>query len=255
MRDAGIGIPPDKQAVIFDAFTQADASTTRRYGGTGLGLAISASLVRMMGGRIWVESAARVWAARSSSPTRLGCGDGRRHGRAAAATAVATTRETPVAREGLHLLLAEDNDVNQRIGVAMLRRLGHSVLVVENGRDAVEAVRAGAFDVVLMDVQMPEMSGFDATRAIREPWSADTARHVPIVALTAHAMEGDRARCLEAGMDDYLTKPLTINALAAALARAVPSTRIWFRLHACGERGTAFRGASGVPRSRSLGAL
>jgi CheY-like chemotaxis protein len=121
----------------------------------------------------------------------------------------------------LRVLLAEDNEVNQRIGVAMLRRLGHSVLVVENGLDAVEAARTGAFDAVLMDVQMPEMSGFDATRAIREH-ERTAGGHLPIVALTAHAMEGDRTRCLAAGMDDYATKPLTITALVEVLGRVAP---------------------------------
>jgi PAS domain S-box-containing protein len=221
VRDAGIGIAPDKQAVIFDAFTQADASTTRRYGGTGLGLAISASLVRMMGGRIWVESAEgagstfHFTAVLACVPVDLV---------AAAPDTAASVGAAAGPRAGLRLLLAEDNDVNQRIGVAMLRRLGHAVLVVENGRDAVEAVRSGDFDAVLMDVQMPEMSGFDATLAIREA-ERGNGRHVHIVALTAHAMAGDRARCLEAGMDDYLTKPLTISALAEVLDRVPEGTK------------------------------
>jgi PAS domain S-box-containing protein len=221
VRDNGIGIPPEKHQVIFDAFTQADASTTRRYGGTGLGLAISASLVRMMGGRIWVESTPGVGSTFSFT-LRVGVSPERAEWRDGAVPDVAPA---PVARRparaALRLLLAEDNEVNQRIGVAMLRRLGHAVLVVENGRDAVEAVRTGDFDAVLMDVQMPEMSGFDATQAIRT-FERDTGRHAHIVALTAHAMAGDRARCLEAGMDDYVTKPLTIAALAEVLDRVTP---------------------------------
>jgi PAS domain S-box-containing protein len=218
--DSGIGIPPEKQSIIFDAFTQADASTTRRYGGTGLGLAISASLVRMMGGRIGVESAAGVGSTFQFT-LRVGV-VATRAGLIAepggATTSPASGSVGAAPRTALRLLLAEDNDVNQRIGVAMLRRLGHAVLVVENGRDAVEAVRTGSFDAVLMDVQMPEMSGFDATRVIREH-ERTTGQHTRIVALTAHAMEGDRARCLQAGMDDYVTKPLTIAALTAVLDR------------------------------------
>jgi CheY-like chemotaxis protein len=218
VRDNGIGIPPEKHQVIFDAFTQADASTTRRYGGTGLGLAISASLVRMMGGRIWVESTPNAGSTFSFT-VRVGVSPERaerRDGKVPDVTPAPVARRP--ARTALRLLLAEDNEVNQRIGVAMLRRLGDAVLVVENGRDAVEAVRTGDFDAVLMDVQMPEMSGFDATQAIRAG-ERDTGRHVHIVALTAHAMTGDRARCLEAGMDDYLTKPLTMAALSEVLDR------------------------------------
>jgi PAS domain S-box-containing protein len=216
VRDNGIGIPPEKHRVIFEAFTQADASTTRRYGGTGLGLAISASLVRMMGGRIWVESETGAGSTFYFT-VRMGVGgltDG------LAERGGVTGRVSPESgTRSLRLLLAEDNEVNQRIGVAMLRRLGHAVLVVENGRDAVEAARTGNFDAVLMDVQMPEMSGFDATHAIRA-FERETGRHVHIIALTAHAMTGDRSRCLEAGMDDYLTKPLTIAALSDVLDRA-----------------------------------
>jgi len=122
----------------------------------------------------------------------------------------------------LHILLAEDNRVNQRLAVALLRRDGHTVTLVDNGEAAVAAAVAGAFDAILMDVQMPTMSGLDATAAIRERERA-TGMHVPIVAMTAHALHGDRERCLAAGMDGYVAKPVQLSALRRALRDAVPA--------------------------------
>jgi two-component system sensor histidine kinase/response regulator len=353
--DTGIGIPLDKQEQVFHAFTQADSSTTRRYGGTGLGLAIALRLVELMGGRMWVESEVgrgstfhftaaferpeapatdvvsyrpadldglRVlvvddnatnrrileemlasWqmkphavsdartameALREASPTDdrfhvvlsdcempsvdgftlarqikrdrrlrttpvvLLCSVGRagdaercrRAGIDAFLTkpvkhsdlldtlttlfGVSTRREPPQpvikAAAGspdrsLHILVAEDNAVNRTLVTTLLKKRGHSVKAVENGREAVEAIQAAGarqFDVVVMDVQMPEMGGFEATEAIRASEGASGA-HLPIVALTAHAMQGDRARCLAAGMDGYLTKPIDVDQLMATL--------------------------------------
>jgi two-component system sensor histidine kinase/response regulator len=348
--DTGIGIAPEKRHLIFEAFTQADSSTTRTFGGTGLGLSISSQLVALMGGRIWVESevgkgsvfhfTARLgwqattvergiepvdvkglrvlvvddnatnrriltemltnWgmqpiavdggrtalaemesAAISGQPIALALVDAqmpeidgfelaerikhrprlanatimmlssgqradaaRRHelGIAACLTkpikqsdlldtiltvlgGAASTREASAPapelilanHRPLHILLVEDNSVNQRLALKLLEKRGHTVVVAENGKEALTASAAENFDLILMDVQMPEMDGFDATRAIREsetiargPLDGECAhaRHVPIVAMTAHAMKGDRERCLEAGMDAYISKPL-----------------------------------------------
>jgi two-component system, sensor histidine kinase and response regulator len=341
--DTGIGIPVDKQKKIFEAFAQADTSTTRKYGGTGLGLAICAQLAELMGGRVWVESevgrgstfhftvqfklqdasaqklaaispvklqglpvlvvddnatnrrileemisnwrmkpvAASTGAAALKAMKRaraegnpfqvvlldghmpemdgfevaakvkkdphlkhatviLLTSAGRREdltrakalGAAAALTkpvkqselwdAIVTALHVPAqakgktsaAREGMHsarrplrILVAEDNPVNQQLALHLLERRGHSAIVAENGREALTAMTKHKFDLVLMDVQMPEMGGLEATRAIREN-EKSTGEHVPIVAMTAHAMQGDRERCLEAGMDGYLAKPL-----------------------------------------------
>jgi CheY-like chemotaxis protein len=238
VQDHGIGIPVGKQAHIFEPFTQADQSATRRYGGTGLGLAISASIVRAMGGRIWVESEVGrgstfhftvqlITTARGDSgPDGQGSLD-----RESTATPTASGRvpgppateaelEAPAALApqlvALKVLLAEDNEVNQRIALAMLKRLGHRAVLVPNGQAAVDQTERETFDVVLMDVQMPELSGLDAATMIRRR-ERYTGQSLPIIALTAHAMEGDKERCLSAGMNAYLSKPLTLLDLKTAL--------------------------------------
>jgi signal transduction histidine kinase/CheY-like chemotaxis protein len=355
--DTGLGIPAEKQQRIFEAFTQADGSTTRKYGGTGLGLAISSQIIALMGGRIWVESAVgegstfhftarfrrsheaalkavtrhvdleglpvlavddnatnrRIltellahWrmaptavpsgylaltelrrAAAASEPFPLVLIDAlmpemdgfalveqiRRDPGLAGATilmlssadraadaarcralsvavylvkpikqselldAILTAlgsvpleaAETPqpqglpvAAGRRLHLLLAEDNEVNQVLAVRTLQKRGHTVVVAANGREALSAWAAESFDAVLMDVQMPEMDGLQATAAIRAR-ERGTGRHTPIVALTAHVMKGDRERCLEAGMDAYVSKPMRADDLFATLVRLVPA--------------------------------
>jgi CheY-like chemotaxis protein len=240
VQDHGIGIPLDKQAHIFEPFTQADPSTTRRYGGTGLGLAISASIVHAMGGRIWVESevgrgSTFHFTVRLTTVARDGAGPGRpsapdREPAAPVAEIAALPdpgrtggrrdAEAPAALSpplvALKVLLAEDNEVNQRIALAMLKRLGHRAVLVGNGLAAVEQTAREPFDVVLMDVQMPEMSGLEASTAIRRR-ERHTGGALPIIALTAHAMEGDRDRCLASGMTGYLSKPLTLEALKTTL--------------------------------------
>jgi PAS domain S-box-containing protein len=342
VRDTGIGIPPEKHGDVFGAFTQADGSTSRRFGGTGLGLAISSSLVQLMGGRIAVESAegqgstftvlvpvvvpaeqpasdtlaggtvvvvephgttrealverVSAWGATvhavadagaleaglpgdagpvvaavvavealRAAPGEFGAlwrrvapgaglivtalaaqpGDVKA-ARAAGASALlprplresslvaalrspgAALAEAPDDREPLHpfvryeVLLAEDNPVNQRLVVYVLERRGHAVRVATNGREALEMLEHWRPDLVLMDVQMPELNGLEATAAIRAQ-ELKSGDHLPIVAMTAHAMEGDRERCLQAGMDDYLTKPISAPALIQAVERIVDS--------------------------------
>ncbi len=209
VEDTGIGIPRDKQGVIFEAFRQADGSMTRQFGGTGLGLAICVRLVELMGGRIWVESEPGL-GSRFHFTVRLAPAPG---------TAPAPARHdfAPVARL-LRVLLAEDNKVNQRVAAKILESRGHAVFLADTGRQAVDLFQKEAVDVILMDLQMPEMDGIEATRAIRR---MEAGGHTPIVALTAHAMTTDRERCLSAGMDDYLSKPINPERLIATVEQVV----------------------------------
>jgi signal transduction histidine kinase/CheY-like chemotaxis protein len=221
--DTGPGIPPDKQQQIFAPFTQADSSTARRYGGTGLGLTISARLVGLMGGRLGVESEV----GRGSTfhfTLPLGLHDGP-VGDSARGGAAEVERPRPgqaaPGRRPLRVLLAEDNLVNQKLAVRLLEGRGHTVVLAESGKAAVAAWEKLGPDLVLMDVQMPEMDGFEATARIRRA-EGEGGRRTPIIALTAHAMKGDRERCLEAGMDGYVTKPLRAAELFEAISRVVP---------------------------------
>jgi len=209
--DTGIGIAADKQQMIFEAFAQADGSTTRRYGGTGLGLSITAKLVALMAGTLTVDSElgrGSCFSVEVPLPA------------AAPVTAgAAPAQARPVAAaDRLHVLIAEDNPVNQLVARRFLERAGHSVVVAGNGAAAVDAYRRETFDLVLMDLQMPEMDGFEATAEIRRIESQRGTR-TPIVALTAHATADDRERCKAAAMDGYATKPIQRQALFSEIAR------------------------------------
>ncbi|MFN7086365.1 MAG: ATP-binding protein [Burkholderiales bacterium] len=219
VRDTGIGIAPEKQRLIFEAFSQADMSTTRIYGGTGLGLTISSRLVELMGGRITVESEPGQGSVFRFT-VQVGIPQKQCHA-AAPAALPAPPRTTREALKPLSILVAEDNPVNQKLARRLLEKLGHLVHLVENGREAIAAVKERHYDVVLMDLQMPVMGGLAATAAIRD-WEKDRDTHIPVIAMTAHAMQGDRERCLEMGMDGYISKPIDVAALIAVLGTAAP---------------------------------
>jgi len=215
VHDTGVGIEPDQQARIFDAFCQADGSSTRQYGGTGLGLTISSKLVALMGGRLELTSVPGRGSTFSFSlPFELAPAD---------ATNVVSEPDRGQERP-LRVLVAEDNPVNLRFVTALLGRWGHAVTGVGDGDAALRSWRRTAYDIVLMDVQMPILDGLAATLAIREAESAaGDGRHIPIVALTAHAFEDDERRCLAAGMDAYLSKPVKSEELRAIVNRLASS--------------------------------
>ena len=218
VRDTGIGVPVDKQWRIFGAFVQADGSTTRKYGGTGLGLTISAELVELMHGRIWIDSV--VGSGSTFHFSALFARAGSTQAIAPVADRATSAPGPRMSRRPLRILLAEDNAINQKVVSGMLGSGGHQVIAVDNGEQAVAAVQRQVFDVVLMDIQMPMMNGFEATAAIRAA-ERETGGHLPIIAMTAHAMTGDRERCLAAGMDGYVAKPIRIADLFATIAAAV----------------------------------
>jgi two-component system, sensor histidine kinase len=235
VRDSGIGIPAEQQSRLFESFTQGDGSSTRKYGGTGLGLSISKQLVELMGGELGVESTpgegSRFWFTANfakaalavpppaAPPKRPIPGPVPKLPMPPAKPATVPFEKPNGAPRKLRVLLAEDNEINQRIALRLLEKLGLATDAVDNGRAAVEAMARNDYDLVLMDCMMPDMDGFEATAVIRNRERGKG--RTPICALTANAMEGDREKCLAAGMDDYISKPVGLDKLREVVERLV----------------------------------
>ncbi len=219
--DTGIGIPSEKQHLLFQSFTQLEQAKMPKQDGTGLGLVIAKTLVELMGGKIWFES------------------EFRRGSELAFVLPFALPTEDEVERfkvqdlggapegswESLHLLLVEDKPLNRKLAGAFLEKMGHSVVTAANGREAVEMIAEGGYDAVLMDINMPEMDGIEATKVIRARERRASRETVPIIAMTAYAMKGDREKCLEAGMDGYISKPFKSEELQNIITRTVAKYR------------------------------
>jgi signal transduction histidine kinase/CheY-like chemotaxis protein len=231
VRDTGIGIPADRVSTIFESFTQADASTTRKYGGTGLGLAISKKFVELMGGRIWAESlpgegstmhfTARFEIAEPADDSKP--------------PVPKATASAALGNRTLRILLADDSDDNRFLVRGYLRETGCLIDEVKNGEEALEAFQRGRYDVILMDAEMPVLDGYSATRAIRAVEEKRGTHATPILALTAHALKEARDRSMEAGCTDHLTKPITKKALLDAIGLHAPERLSSERIHVAVE--------------------
>ena len=232
--DTGIGIPPKRMERLFKSFSQVDSSTSRQYGGTGLGLAISRRLAELMGGCMWVESRGAIGGSpppdfiASQDPSQSGsifyftfCAISAEAGTLQEREPISFSQPEQLRSQPLRILLAEDNVVNQKVALHLLSRLGYRADVAGNGLEVLAALERQTYDVILMDVQMPDMDGLEATRQILQ-----TQHDRPcIIAMTANAMEGDRQLCLEVGMNDYLSKPIRIDALKSVLNQCRPVAR------------------------------
>ena len=219
--DSGIGIAPDKQNLLFQKFQQVDTSTTRQFGGTGLGLAICKQLTELMGGQIGVNSVegkgSEFWFTLPFEVSSALNG-----GSEKPPTPPASIPPRPFAAASTRVLLVEDNEVNQAVAAGLLDRLGLAFDVAGNGQEALDALARTSYGLVLMDIQMPVLDGFETTRRIRNPSSPSPSSSLPIIAMTANAMEGDREQCLAHGMNDYIPKPLSLKTVFEVLSRWIP---------------------------------
>ena len=225
VRDTGLGIPKEKIPNLFKNFSQLNSSYSKKYGGTGLGLAISKKLAEMMGGTVWTESregkGSIFYFTAEFKPAKISY-------KAKVTTHImpessSPATENPMLKSPLKILLAEDNAFNQKFISYFLLKAGYKLAMVFNGKEVLDALKRDQFDLILMDVQMPEMDGIETTKAIRkaEQDSSDSSRHIPIIALTAYAMKGDRERLLDAGMDDYIPKPVNMENLLFVIEKAL----------------------------------